>query len=498
MKTAKHASGYALMVAITSVLGLLREVIVARNFGTSLEMDCFIAAFAIVSFIGYILNPQTMQTMLMPSYLDALARSKQAGSIFINNIGVLLIMILLAGVLVGYIFAPYIVAIAMPGFDQNQILLTQDLLRIMIPLILIQGLVSLGHTLCNAHRHFIYPLTSQILNSLIVLCLLMLLPIDSVYRLAWYYITGASISAIIPLTAYKKLVPYRRVSHSDHSYFYAIHSTWPLLIIALVDQASQLLPRSVASLLESGDITALNYGFRLITLPVSMIAMAISSVLFPSIIEHVREAPERVIDPIRRGTAILFYCLVPISVVMAVDSNSLVHIVFSSGNFNALATERTASSLEYYAFGIVGLGYLMFLNRIYCAYRYYWLYAKATLGAFVLLIILSLALIQPMGHDGIALAFSLYCYFTCVILILCMRRFTTTQIISIATLTRITISTAIAAAILWQWHTDSFWPFITKVSLFTVLYASGLWVSRDPNLLFACARIRELIPTLKR
>ncbi len=481
------------MIVITSVLGLLREVIIARTFGTSLEMDCFIAAFAIVSFIGLILSPQTMQTMFMPSYQDALARSSNSASIFINNIGIFLLVILIIGSLAGYALAPYIVRLIMPGFDGTQITLTKDLMRIMIPLVAIQGMVSLGHALCNAHRQFVYPLSSQALNNLLVLILLFLLPIHSVYTLAWYFIAGGILSAMVPLIAYKKLVPYRTMSRTDHSHLHALYTTWPLLILALIDQSAQLLPRSVASLLEYGDITALNYGFRLIALPVAMIAMAISSVLFPSIIEHVREAPERAIDSIRKGTALLFYCLIPISAVLCIDSKEVVHIIFSSGHFNAAAVEKTSSSLQFYALGILGFGYLMFLNRIYCAYRYYWSYVMATLSAFTILVLLSLSLIKPMGHDGIALAFSLYCYIACAILILRMGRFTYNRIISLKNVLRIFISIALASCLLWQWNTEVLWLFTIKISLFSLLYLIILWLLRDENLRYSYAHARGYI-----
>ena len=482
MRAAKHASFFALAIIITSMLGFVREIIVARTFGASLEMDCFIVAFAIVSFIGAILSPQTMQTMFMPAYQDELKRGPTSASEIINNTGLMLLYILGLGTLLGYLLAPYIVKTLMPGFTDEQIHLTKHLMRIMMPLVLIYGMASLGHALCNSHKQFVLPLSSQTLNNVTLLVLLFLVPIDSVYSLAWYHLYGGMAAGILLFITYFKLVPNRRTNPHNRAHIAAFKATWPLLILAFIDQAAMLLPRSFGSLLEHGDITALNYGFRLITLPVAIIAMAIASVLFPTIINQVRDLPGKSSGAIRMGTSMLLLCLTPISVLMCIENVAIVDLFFASNSFDAEAVRKTASSLRYYALGIMGLGYLLFLNRIYCAYRRYWPYVYANLIAFVMLIALSWLLIGPMGHDGIALAFTLYCYIACIALVIGMRKFSPISLIGLGTLLRIILSTAIASILLWFWKSESILILGAESAAFFLIYITILWVTREPEL----------------
>lgn len=482
MRLASHASLFALVIILTSALGFLREIIIARTFGASLEMDCFIVAFAIVSFIGAILSPQTMQTMFMPTYQDAMSRTPSSANEIINNIAGLLFIVLGIGTIVGYMLAPYIVKTLMPGFNDDQIHLTKELMRTMMPLVLIYGMASLGHAVCNSHKQFVLPLSSQTLNNITLLALLLLIPIHSVHTLAVYHLVGGIIAGIVLLIAYMRLIPNRRMNYKNRSHWEAIVATWPLLILAFIDQAALLLPRSFASLLEHGDITALNYGFRLITLPVAIIAMAIASVLFPIIINHVRELPGKTSGAIHMGTYMLLFCLCPIGALMAIESMSIVDLFFSSGSFDADAVKATASCLTYYAIGIPGFGYLLFLNRIYCAHRRYWHYVYANLAAFVALIIASFILIKTMGHDGIALAFTLYCYLACVLLILGMQRFSPTKLINPSTLLRIAASIGIGSLTLCVWETKNLWTLIAESALFTAAYSASLWLLRDGEL----------------
>ncbi len=482
MRAASHASLFAVVIIITSALGFFREVVVARTFGASMEMDCFIAAFAIVSFIGAILSPQTMQTMFMPAYQDEMEERPQTAHEMINNISIILLTILGIGTLAGYALAPYIVKSLMPGFNDEQIHLTKDLIRTMIPLVTIYGLASLGHAVCNSHKQFILPLSSQTMNNITLLALLFVLPIHSVQTLAWYHLFGGIVSGVILFFAYLRLVPNHHANFKNRTYINAFFATWPLIILAFFDQAAILLPRSFGSLLEHGDITALNYAFRLITLPVAIIAMAIASVLFPTIITHVRAQQGSNSGAIRMGTSMLIFCLAPISVLLCIENEAIVKLLFSSGNFDADAVSKTASSLKYYALGIVGFGYLLFLNRIYCAYRRYWHYVYANIIAFLALVIMAYVLSTEMGRDGIAIAFSSYCYIACLLLIYGIRKMAGLNLISLQSITHVLLSLVASSLVLQLGHADNIWSISIESVLFIACYSALLMIMGDKEL----------------
>lgn len=482
MRVASQAGYFALIVALTSLLGFVREIIIARHFGLSSQMDCFISAFAIVSFVAAIFSPQTFQPMFMPAYRDALQKNKIEASILSNNMALLLslIMLIIAGTL--YMLAPYIVRIVLPGFSSEKLHLTSQLVRMMCPIVATSGLISLTHAICNSHQQFHYPVCTQTINNLLVISLLILIPIQSVNSLATYYIYGNLLGFCLLVFAYFHFTSSPQINLRHRHYLDNISLTWPLFIVAFIDQSAIFLPRSFASTLAHGDITALGYAYRLTTLSVSILAAAIISVLFPRIIAHVRDLPERALATIRVVSNLLLYCLLPVAIFTFSESRAIVSVLFSSRQFNESAVNHTASALSFYSLGILGLGYNLFLNRVYAAYGAYWAYVKLSILAFIGLFGLISVCIELLQYRGIALAFSLASCMLSAALYLNLRRFGLKRVISYHSLLNLAISSLLTLLLLIYLPDTSLLLLGMKAALYLASFYAILWMLRDAAL----------------
>lgn len=482
MKIASQAGVFALIVALTSLLGFIREVIIARHFGLSSQMDCFISAFAIVTFVAAIFSPQTFQPMFMPAYKDALKKGGTQANILCNNMALLLLLLMLLITAFMYIFAPYMVRMILPGFTTEKLHLTAHLLQLMLPIVATSGLISLAHALCNSHQQFLYPVCTQTINNLLVISLLIFIPIQSVNSLATYYVYGNLLSCIMLIFAYFHFTSSPQINLRHRHYLDNISLTWLLLIVAMIDQSAIFLPRSFASTLAHGDITALGYAFRLITLPVSILAAAIVSVLFPRIIAHVRDTPERALATIRVASNLLLYCLLPVTIFTFSESRAIVSVLFSSRQFNEVAVNHTATALSFYSLGILGLGYNLFLNRVYAAYGAYWTYVKFSILAFIGLFGLMSVGIELLQFRGIALAFSLASCTLSAALTLNLRRFGLKRVISYHSLLNLAISSLLTLLLL-IYLPDTSLPLLgAKAAIYLASFYAILWVLRDAAL----------------
>lgn len=482
MKIASQAGFIALIVALTSLLGFVREVIIARHFGLSSQMDCFISAFAIVSFISAIFSPQTLQPMFMPAYRDALQKNTNEASVLSNNMALILLLLMLLIAAFLYILSPVIVRLILPGFSSEKLHLTSELIRVMLPIVATSGLISLTHALCNSHQQFLYPVCTQTMNNLLVISLLIFIPVHSVNTLASYYVYGNLLACMMLLIAYLHFVSSFRINLNQRHYLDNLSLTWPLLIVALIDQSAIFLPRSFASTLEHGDITSLGYAFRLITLPVSILAAAIVSVLFPRIIAHVRHSPELALATIRVVSHLLLYCLLPVTIFTFSESHAIISVLFSSQQFNEMAVNHTAAALSFYSLGILGLGYNLFLNRVYAAYGAYTTYVKFSLLAFVCLFGLISICIEFLHYKGIALAFSLASCGLSAALYYHLHRFNLKRVISYHSLLNLAVSSLITSQILVYVPNTSLSLLGMKAVLFVTGFYAVLWVLRDAAL----------------
>ena len=110
---------------ISRLLGLLREIVIARQFGTSAEMDAYLAAFRLPDLLFYVVAGGALGSAFIPTFAGFLARKDYAGgwqlaSAVIN--WVILILSLLGAI--AAIFAPWLVRTLYSAFPPTQQALT--------------------------------------------------------------------------------------------------------------------------------------------------------------------------------------------------------------------------------------------------------------------------------------------------------------------------------------------------------------------------------------
>lgn len=122
-----------------------------------------------------------------------------------------------------------------------------------------------------------------------------------------------------------------------------------------MSNVNTLVDRAVGSTLPDGAIAALNYAYRLVTLPHGLLVVAVLQKLYPALGAAAgdREAFSRLTT---RGTTTLVGLLVPLAAVLVVLAEPVVAVVYGRGSFSARDAARTAAALAAYAPGLVALG----------------------------------------------------------------------------------------------------------------------------------------------
>ena len=144
-RVAKAASLVMVLFVASRVLGLLREVVIARQFGTSAEMDAYLAAFRLPDFLFYMVAGGALGSAFIPTFTGFLTRRDMPGawrlaSAVINWI--LLILSALGGL--AALFAPWLVQTFFGNFDPAQQVLTVELMRWMLVSTVLFGVIQ-GH-----------------------------------------------------------------------------------------------------------------------------------------------------------------------------------------------------------------------------------------------------------------------------------------------------------------------------------------------------------------
>ncbi|PKO51694.1 MAG: hypothetical protein CVU27_05615, partial [Betaproteobacteria bacterium HGW-Betaproteobacteria-20] len=129
------------------ILGFVRDMLIARIFGAGLMTDAFFVAFKIPNLLRRLFAEGAFSQAFVPVLAEYKSqRDVSETHALINNVGSLLLVVLLVVTVLGMVGAPVIVAISAPNYVGNadKFGITVDLLRITFPYIFFISMASLG------------------------------------------------------------------------------------------------------------------------------------------------------------------------------------------------------------------------------------------------------------------------------------------------------------------------------------------------------------------
>ena len=159
----KHIARSTLIIAVffafDKVLGFIRQVLIARQFGLTYEIDVFNAANNIPDLLSALISGGALGVALIPvlsEYLDR--RGRNAAWELFSRILNLAFLVTGALALVIILFAePMVSWLIAPGFPAEQQRLTAELMRLDLGAILIFSISGLVMAGLQANQHFLLP-----------------------------------------------------------------------------------------------------------------------------------------------------------------------------------------------------------------------------------------------------------------------------------------------------------------------------------------------------
>lgn len=404
----------ALIMGLTlvgKVTGLLKDIIVAAHFGTSMQMDAFLVAVTIVSLMFiWLRNP--IQVLVVPLFTEELAsRGERSAwenfSVLVNTA----ILFFLVFATIGWFFSPLLVRLVAPGFADETKVLSVNLSRLLMLTLVFLGTARLFSGIYQSYRSFGRPgITSAVDNLVVIPSLLLLTPLFGIQGLAISTVLGTAAEAI-----FQAPILWKNRAH------YKLHIDWknpilrrmawmgvPLLIGTGGDGLDNVIDRAFASLLPSGSLSALAYGNRLTYATFQLFVTSFTTVLFPFFsmtagLENYQDLGKKLF----KSLTALFWIVLPLSLGILILSEPLVRLVYHRGAFNEESVRITSQAVLFYAIGLSANS----LSNV-LSYAFYSLKDTKTPITTGLLRLgvkfaLSFALVGVMAHSGLALAESL-------------------------------------------------------------------------------------------
>jgi len=416
---ARAAGTVMVAFALSQVAGLVRQILATRAFGTSGAMDAFNTANIFPGLLFNLLAGGALASAFVPTFtaflvIDDHPSAWKLASAIIN----LVVLTLTTLSFISSLFAYQIARLLAPDYSPAGQLLTAQLLRILLITSTVFGASGLLSGILNAHQRFwLSSLASAIYWVGMIFGLLFFVPSMGIFGLAWGVVLGACLHLCIQLPDLFRL-PKRQYTPTlgigNPSVREVVILMGPRLISVATLQVNAVVTGIIASGLPTGSLSAINFAFPIMTMPLVIIGSGIGIATLPTFSAQVARGEmselRNSLTAALRGVLLL---ALPATLGLILLRQPLITFLFQRGQFTLLSTEMTSLALLWYTVGLVFHCVLEILVRAFFSLRDTKTPALVSAGAMGLNILFCIAFTtwfnrigwMPLG--GLALAISL-------------------------------------------------------------------------------------------
>lgn len=411
---ARGIAGATLIVMVFFVLsritGLAREMIIGAQFGTSAELDAYLAAFRVPDLLFQLVAGGALGSAFIPTFATYWVKDDDAGAwlLFSRVLNlVTLLLVVLAGV--GAYFAPALVErVIAPGFAPEQQALTASLMRWMLISTVIFGASGLVMAALNALQHFLLPAAAPVIYNLsIIFGAWFLAPRIGIYGLVAGVMAGAAGHLLVQIPGLVR-------RHARYTFDWTVRDAGvyevarlmaPRVLGLFFVQMHFLVNTILASGLSEGSLSSLNYAWLLMLLPLGVFAQAIATASFPTLSAQIAAGePAAMRATFGQILRIILFLTIPAAVTLFTLRVPIIQLILQRGQFTAESTRMVAYALQFYALGLVAHSAVEITVRAFYALHNTWTPVIVGVAAMSLNIALSLLWVGALSYGGLALA----------------------------------------------------------------------------------------------
>ncbi len=364
------------MTLISRILGLVRDIVLARYFGAGLVIDAFVVANRIPN----MLRRFFAEGAFSAGFIPVMARYRERHGAeeareFIDAVAGTFALVLFVVTLAGVVAAPLIIIAVAPGFigDGGDFDLATLMLRFTFPYLFFVSLTAFAGGILNTYGRFAVPaFTPVILNVVLIAGAVWLSPrlAEPGMALAYAVFIAGLLQLLfqLPYLAQIRALPRPRWRPRHEGVRRAARLMLPAIFGSSVAQVNILISGMIASMLGVGSISYLYFSDRLMEFPLGLFGIALATVTLPYLSRlwsggrHAEFAAT-----LDWSMRIVLLIAAPAAFGLVVLAEPLVATLFYGGIFDAHAVRMTAMALQAYAAGLVGFSYVKVLAPAFFA-----------------------------------------------------------------------------------------------------------------------------------
>lgn len=408
----------ALAGLLSRLLGVVRDRILAGQFGAGDTLDVYYAAFRIPDFVYNLVVLGTLSAGFIPVFVGlirnedsvAFGKNKISWDLVSNVINILALFLLAVSAILAAL-APWLVPWITPGFSGEKLHLTVTVTRIMFLSPVLLGLSGVFSGVLQAHRRFmIFSIAPIMYNVGIIFGALFLTQCFGVYGLAFGVIIGAALHLFVQIPSvfrlgyvYKTIVDFR-----ESNFVKIVKMTGPRILGLASAQFNLIVITVLASTLAAGSLAIFSFANNLQSLAIGLVGVSFAVAAFPALSKSFADNNENEFrDTFLRTFKQIMFFVIPLSILFIILRMQIVRVVLGSGQFDWQDTILTGNAFGVFCLSLFAQALLPLIARAFYA-RHNTLIPFV--GAFVALAVnaaLSWLLIAKYGVIGLAWGFTI-------------------------------------------------------------------------------------------
>ena len=417
MNLLKTLSAISSMTLVSRVTGLMRDILQAAAFGSSVYMDAFTVAFRLPNMLRRLFAEGAFSQAFVPLLSEYKNKNGEAETKeLIDQAATFLLWSTVLISIIGIIAAP----LMMEWLIQPENRTAQStvagvwMTRFMFPYIVCMSFVALAGGILNTWQRFKIPAFSPVLlNVSFILAALFLQQhlATPIYALAIAVMVGGLLQVAIQIPSLIKIGMLPRIHFNpvralrNAGVRRVLQKMAPALLGVSAAQVSLIINTMIAGSLGAGAISSLTWADRLMEFPTAMLGVAIGTILLPNLSKaNAKGDTQEYSGLLNWGLRLTFLLALPAAVGLGALAVPLIATLFNHAKFSAADTYAAAAPLMAYSVGLIGIIAVKTLTPAFYARQDYKAPVRIAVGVIVAVQLLNIVLVPLFSVAGLALS----------------------------------------------------------------------------------------------
>lgn len=485
---------------LSKIIGFVREGVIAAYFGTTADTDIFFLAnslyVALTTIIGSSIAIAYLPRFVKNEESEGKDSALRSTSVVVNQ---LLVISLFLTVIV-FLLAPHLSRWMAPEYSAIQLTILSQYIRYLSLSLFFTIAVFILISVLNAQKKFGIPQLTGIIYSIVTIVMVVFFHSwGEVDVLLYSVITSAVIQFVVLffLVFRSKSQLVLRLEFGNKKGIDLYRSAMVVFLGTGTLFISQFIDKVIAIPLKTGAVSALYYSGVLHSLVNTLLVIPLVTVFYTDISQkYAKNDLEGVISSWQKGFSLFTLLLVPLTILLFTNSNSIISILFERGKFTEESTLLTSSAFSFYVIGSVFFAIRNLSTRFFYVIGDVKTPMINGCVSVVLNALLAYMLSLRFGISGITLASAITAVIVCVWLVYRLNKKITLNLKSISP---IIIKVAVASVVMYFGIIVTFNVIHIDIEILQLLISSliGLSIYLSALLLLKCTEIKYIFSIIK-